>query len=279
MKNYENVRHGTETFPVGIHYTVCKKGFSLYPHIHREFEFFVMEEGYGTVYIEDEKFEIKQGEGLFINSEELHIGIKTNDNEARFFAVVFAPEIFGNFATDIIMQKYVEPVIKKRIQIQKRLDDKCVALLKRVHEADNELVIKALLFEIWDMCIRSAKKNSDVPKNKSIDDMKMMMNYIKDNYNRAVTLEEMAAFLNVSKGFLCRQFSKVLHMTPFEYLIRIRIDKGCEMLKNTDLPVGEIATRCGFNSFGYFSKIFRERVGISPREYRNSEKVMCFKDL
>lgn len=269
MKKYENMRHGTETFPVGIHDTVCKKGFSLYPHIHREFEFFVMEEGCGTVYIEDEKFEIKQGEGLFINAEELHIGIKTNEEEAKFFAVVFAPEIFGNFAMDIIMQKYVEPVIKRRIHMQRRLSEKTVALLKRVHEADNELMIKSLIFEIWDICIRSAEKNADMLKNKSVDDMKMMMNYIKDNYNRDITLEEMAAFLNVSKGFLCRQFSRVLHMTPFEYLIQIRIDKGCELLKNTDLSVGEIATSCGFNSFSYFSKIFREKVGVTPREYRN----------
>lgn len=270
MKKYENLRHGTETFPIGIHDTLCKHGFALYPHIHREFEFFVMEEGSGTIYIEDERFDIKKGEGLFINEEELHIGIKTNEEEAKFFAVVFAPEIFGNFAMDIIMQKYVEPVIKKRIQPKRRLDEKCVSLLKRVHEADNELMIKALLFEIWDICIRSAEKNADMLENKSIDDMKVMMSYIKENYNRDITLEEMAAFLNVSKGFLCRQFSRVLHMTPFEYLIQIRIDKGCEMLKNTDLSVGEIATSCGFNSFSYFSKIFRERVGITPREYRHN---------
>lgn len=270
MKDYENIRHGTELFPIGIHDTVCKTGFVLYPHIHREFEFFVMEQGRGTVYIEDERFEIKEGEGLFINAEELHIGTKTDENEASFFAVVFAPEIFGNFATDVIMRKFVEPVLQKRIQPKRRLDEKSVELLRRVHKADNELVIKSLLFEIWDICIRSADKNADTPKNKNVDDVKLIMNYIKNNCGRDVTLEEMAAYLNVSKGFLCRRFSRVLHMTPFEYLIRIRIEKGCEMLKNTDLSVGEIATRCGFNSFAYFSKLFREKVGITPREYRKN---------
>lgn len=268
MKAYENIPHGTQLFPCGIHDTLCKNGFVLHPHMHREFEFLVLEKGRAKLYIENEELEISAGEGVFINAEELHTGIKADNEEAKFFAVVFAPEIFGNFAMDIIMQKYVEPVIRKKIRPRRRLDKKCVELLIRVHKADNELMIKALLFEIWNLCIQGANKNTETLKNKNVDDMKMMMNYIKDNYSRDVSLEEMAAYLNISKGFLCRQFSRIMHMTPFEYLSRIRIEKSCEMLKATDLSIGEIATSCGFNSFAYFSKIFRQKVGVSPREYR-----------
>ena len=268
MKKYENMKHGTDDFPVGIHNTICENGFALYPHIHREFEFLVMEEGRGTVYIENEKFEIKEGEGVFINSEELHIGVKTDNIKASFFAIVFAPEVFGNFAMDIIMQKYVEPVIKNKIRPKRLLDEKTVGVLRKIRNTESELEIKALLYTAWDLCIKGAEKSPDSSKTKVVEDMKAVISYIQENCGKDITLEDMADYLKISRSYLCREFKKVVHMTPFEYLLEIRIDQGCKMLENTDLSIGEIAGKCGFNSFSYFTKIFGEKVGCSPKEYR-----------
>ncbi len=267
MKKYEDMQHGKSDFPIGIHHTTCNRGFSLYPHIHREFEFLVMEEGRGIIYIENEKVEIKAGEGIFVNSEELHIGVKTDSERAKFFAVVFAPEIFGNFGMDVIMQKYVEPVIKGKIRPERRIEKEGVELLCRMHKEKSELKIKAMLFEVWDICIKGAKRE-EAEKSKSVEEIKRVLAYIRENYDKEITLEDMAGFINISKSYLCREFKRVLHMSPFDYLTQIRIDAACEMLKNTQSSIGEIATMCGFNSFSYFSKIFSERVGVSPREYR-----------
>lgn len=268
MKKYEDMRHGTEDFPVGIHDTICETGFALYPHIHREFEFLVMTKGKGTVYIEDEKFEIKEGEGVFVNSEELHIGIKTNNEPAEFFAVVFAPEVFGSFAMDAIVQKYVEPVVKKKITIQKKLDKTIIELLHRIHDNPGELKIKSLLFDAWNECIKKSEKSSEAAKSRTVEDMKAVMEYIRENCDKSISLEDMAKKANVSKGYLCREFKRVVHTTPFEYLTRVRIDKGCDMLKNTDLSVAQIAQSCGFNSFSYFTKTFGEKMGCTPKAYR-----------
>lgn len=274
MKKYENMKHGTEDFPVGIHDTVCQSGFALYPHIHREFEFLVMKKGKGTVYIENEKFEIGEDEGVFINSEELHIGIKTDNEPAEFFAIVFAPEVFGNLHMDAIARKYVEPVIKKKICPQKRLEKNVVELLCKVHENPGELKIKSLLYDIWDKCIKDSEKSTDISRSKAVDEMKAVMEYIRENCDKSISLDDMARSVNISKGYLCREFKKVVHMTPCEYLTQIRIDKGCDMLENTDLSIGEIAERCGFNSFSYFTKIFGEKLGCSPREYRQTNTTL-----
>ena len=272
MKKYEDMKHGTEDFPLGIHDTVCESGFSLYPHIHREFEFLVMKKGRGTVYIENEKFELGEGEGVFINSEELHIGVKTDSERAEFFAVVFAPEVFGNLYMDAIVQKYVEPVIKKKICPVRRINKRMAQLLYEIHQNPGELKIKSLLYDIWNECIASAEEKGDVQKSKAVDETKAVMAYIRENFHKNIALEDMAGHINISRGYLCREFKRVAHMTPFEYLIEIRIDKGCEMLKDTDLSVGEIAQRCGFNSFSYFTKVFGERLGCSPKEYRQKNR-------
>lgn len=267
MKKYESIKHGTAEFPVGIHDTICENGFSLYPHIHNELEFLVIEEGKGTMYIEEEKFELKKGEGVFINSGELHIGIKTDSKKARFFAVVFSPEVFGAGSSDAIVRKYVEPVLNKKIQIKRRLDKNVTALLEKIHESEGELKIKALLYEVWDECIKGANENTG-GKSKGVEDIKTVMEYIRENCDKSISLDDIAKSVNMSKGYLCREFKRVVHMTPFEYLIKIRIDKGCELLKETDLSIGEIAQLCGFNSFSYFTKVFGSMIGYSPSEYR-----------
>lgn len=269
MKQYESLKHGTKDFPVGIHDTVCETGFVLYPHIHREFEFLVMCEGKGTVYIEEEKFEISAGEGIFINSEQLHIGVKTNGERAVFYAVVFAPEVFGASFADAVVRKYVEPVASGRVKFKTLIDKSVLDLLDRIHNnRECELIIKACLFEIWDICFKNAENKDYAHSNKNVEEMKRVMAYIRERFCDDITLDELARFANVSKGYLCRQFSAIVHMTPFEYLNEIRIDKSCDMLKNTSMTIGEIAESCGFNSFSYFSKVFREKMGCTPKGYR-----------
>lgn len=270
MKQYETIKHGTTGFPLGVHCTICEKGFSLYPHIHREFEFLVLTKGSGVLYIEDEKFDLKAGEGVFINSEQLHIGIKTNEERAEFFAIVFSPEFFGDFAVDDVVRKYVVPVMEKRIIPKAKIEKRVVEKLCEIQNCKGELKIKSLLFDVWNECVEGAEKRTDEKRAKSVDAIKCVMEYIGENYDKEITLESLAQCVNMSRGYLCGEFKKVMHMTPFEYLTQLRIAKGCEMLKTTDLPICEIAERCGFNSFSYFTKVFGERMGCPPKKYRQT---------
>lgn len=266
MKQYESLKHGTKDFPVGIHDTICDGGFMLYPHIHREFEFLVMCEGKGTLYIEQEKFEINAGEGVFINSEQLHIGVKTDSERAVFFAVVFAPEVF---ASEALIKKFVEPVMCGGVKFSPVLNEETLKLLNEIHsEKDSELKVRAKLHLVWEECLKAAEKGENVNPGRSSEDIKKVMEYMRENYAEMITLDDIASHINVSRGYLCRRFSNVVHMTPFEYLTEVRIDKSCDMLKNTELSVGDIATQCGFNSFSYFSKIFKQKMGCTPKAYR-----------
>lgn len=281
MNYYENLLHGTKEFPVGVHDTISEEGFSLYPHFHREFEFFVMKKGSGKLYIDDVEYRINEGDAVFINSEALHVGVNTDDGYAEFFAIVFAPEMLGSFGDDLIMNKYVLPVLYKKVAFQEIYNGdeiwqkKVITLLTDIHEAYRlaeagyELKIKAMLMEAWQLCfVNSSKKLDGDTADRAVEDMKRVFAYINEEYSSPLSLEDMAAKTNMSRGYFCRRFSEIMHITPFEYLMRVRIENSCRMLTENTLTVGEIALRCGFNSFSYFSKTFKRFTGCTPREYQ-----------
>jgi len=283
MDYYENLRHGTGGFPIGIHDTICEKGFSLYPHIHREFEFLVMKKGTGKMYIDGAEYVINAGDVIFINSEELHVGVKVDEEVTEFFAVVFAPEMFGNFGDDVIMNKYVWPVMNRKVKLPRVYRGNIIwqenvqALLESIHETHDfegdgfELKIKSLLMQIWQICFaQREQEHDDYNSDRTVEDMKKVFLYIREEYASPLSLEDMASKVNMSREYFCRRFSELMHMTPFEYLLQIRIENSCSLLQETDMTIGEIATECGFNSFSYFAKIFKRFTGYTPREYRKA---------
>ena len=81
-----------------------------------------------------------------------------------------------------------------------------------------------------------------------------------------------AGEVSISVG--SRIFQEFLHETPIGHLIRVRIDHASELLRRTDLPVSEIAFRCGFRDTNYFSLQFKKTTGLSPREFAVLEALM-----
>lgn len=80
----------------------------------------------------------------------------------------------------------------------------------------------------------------------------------------------LAERLHISPSYLRRLFQENLDLSPTEYLIRYRLAKAESLLSNGDFTITDIAERCGFFSAEYFSRIFKKKKGISPREYRKS---------
>ena len=87
-----------------------------------------------------------------------------------------------------------------------------------------------------------------------------------DNSDLSVT--ELAAKLNVSKSGLNRKLKSLLGVAPKEFINKARMNRAVALLRHSDLPVKEIAYRCGFCDQNYFGKCFRAAMGVSPSEYR-----------
>jgi YesN/AraC family two-component response regulator len=92
--------------------------------------------------------------------------------------------------------------------------------------------------------------------------------YIQQNYSRSFSLVELSETIGVSKSYLSRIFKMDMGISLWDYLNRLRNQKAKELLLLTDENITEIAAEVGYEDVGYFSRVFHEFTGFSPRTYR-----------
>ena len=115
------------------------------------------------------------------------------------------------------------------------------------------------------LCSENYKLAFDERGNKRMSDV---YSYIRENYFKAIPLEKIAKIAKMSPFAFSRYFKKNCGAGFIEYLNRVRTNKACYLLRETEYPVHDIAMECGFASISNFNKQFRKTEGISPRDFR-----------
>lgn len=98
--------------------------------------------------------------------------------------------------------------------------------------------------------------------------MEEALRYIEANYAHSVNIQVIADHLNIERTYLYRLFKDITGVSPQEYLLDYRIRRACSLLKETDLPVSDIARSVGYGDALYFSRLFKQKKGSPPSEYR-----------
>lgn len=115
------------------------------------------------------------------------------------------------------------------------------------------------------LCSDNYKLAFDERGNKRMTDV---YNYIRENYFKPISLEKISKIARMSPFAFSRYFKKNCGAGFVEYLNRVRTNKACYLLRETEYQVHDIAVECGFASISNFNKQFRKTEGISPRDYR-----------
>lgn len=100
--------------------------------------------------------------------------------------------------------------------------------------------------------------------------MRKVLDYIDQNcYNESISLNEVAAAVDMSANYLSAIFSQNMQKTFVEYITGKRMERAKKLLRETDKSSGEIAQEVGYKDPHYFSYVFKKNLGCSPREYRS----------
>lgn len=94
------------------------------------------------------------------------------------------------------------------------------------------------------------------------------MDFIRKNFNKKISLNDMAAAAGLSPSFLHKIFKQFMEMSPWEYLIVQRMNYAKHLLGDNSISIEKIAEKCGFEERAYFDRVFKKNIGITPAEFR-----------
>ena len=95
-----------------------------------------------------------------------------------------------------------------------------------------------------------------------------IMNVVEKNFPKKLSLGEFAKDMHYSLPYISALFKKETGFSFTDYLQNRRLEEACRLLKETSLPISEIAERVGYQNIKFFGKLFKKFTGLSPREYR-----------
>lgn len=244
-------------------------------HWHKAIELFYVESGYIEFTTPGKKIGFNAGEAGVLNSNVLHMTETSNEYGKNIQRIhLFDPYFIADSVSGDIAKKYVLPIISSDFEIMKLKDKALIEKLKKSFRMDEQdkfykLRIRNEIAELWLSIIEQIPESEMHYARRHDKKLKEMMIYVFDHYPETIKTSDLANAVYSSERECYRQFKEHLHCSPVEFITEYRLKKAEEMLRETTLSVTEIACDCGFGN-SYFVKIFRERYGYTPRQYREN---------
>lgn len=249
-------------------------------HWHPDLEFILILSGEMNYFINGETVQLKQGEGIFINSNRLHYNYSKNFGDCTFLVIVIHPALLG--VNTALGKEYFEArfgsstenycLLKENAAWQ----NEALKLIQAVYiEMQNTEKTPLSLQSLSAALCAAISENIQPAKGERADDATWvilwnMTGYIQKNYASKISLNNIAAAGSICRSKCCEIFRKHLKKSPNVYLTEYRLGRSLEMLRETTMPITEIALACGFQSSSYFTLSFRKELGITPKDYRSN---------
>ena len=137
---------------------------------------------------------------------------------------------------------------------------------------EEQRLLTKQFYQIWDLVIKRSEiigvLGPEEAPDARMQTFKNMMHFISNNYQRTITLEEIAGSANISKSLCNLLFKQFVGESPINYLMHLRARKVAEYLRSSNLNMTEIASLSGFSGVSYMSETFKKFFDSTPRDYR-----------
>ena len=278
MAYNELKQRGTADFPVEYFYIDrTHPRYNMSAHWHSEIEMIRILSGELEIKLNNNEYYARKGDIVFVNSETVH---QATPKDCVYECVVCHIDFLYN--NTYSCRFFIENILKRDYIIKEYSpceDSEYHSSVNDIFEAVKnkssgyKFRAIAAFYKFFGVVTdkhlyTSAIGNNDDAEDKKTHRLKATLSFMRSNYDKQVSLEDMARVTDMSVKYFGTFFKTMTQKTPFEYLNEYRIEKACLKLLHTDLSVTEIAYSCGFNDLSYFIKTFKRIKGIPPFVFR-----------
>ena len=227
-------------------------------HSHPCHEFVYYVRGCGTGCIENSSYNYRAGTWVYIPSGKKHSEFHETETEVLFFA-------FDSTEIDVGIREGLyedyENFYKWFLQIEEE-----IKLKKPLYLYAVSLLIEQFILQVR----RTRLVSSEGKMNEEC--MQFAKNFILAHIQQKITVREIAELVGYSYDYFRHQFLKYFGFSPKDYIINERISRAKKRLIDAEDSIARIAERYAFDSPSHFTRTFKNVVGVSPLEYRNTQR-------
>lgn len=252
-------------------------------HIHTVYELFMATTDNIRYYIEGQTYNLMSGDLIITNTSEIHRPMTTNcDPYGRKF-ILFNPDFFTPYFENfypifsIFTQRkkgysnHLQPTLNDRIEIEALFDKLLLSSLEKDAKSKLLTVVTALeLFIKVDTVYNYCYPRNQVNQTNNLTDPRVqaILNNLNENFEKPITLDQLADEHYIDKYYMCRLFKKETGFSIIEYLQSRRILYAKSLINEGFLTLNEVSQKSGFNDYSNFYKTFIKIMQVSPRYYQ-----------
>lgn len=221
--------------------------------------------GHGYLEINDEKYKLNPGDAYFIHPGDFCTYYSDESQPYKKYWINFS---CGFFFTELLKAYDINDRVIRNIDLSGFFEE--LFKLEEIYKSNDDLCIPAsnLIFSAL-MEIALHKKNDVKSANRDLAHRVRFL--LNKSISTHITMDDIAKKLYHSKNDIIKQFKKKYNVTPYNYLIDLRIERSKNLLVNSKKTLAEIGAILCFSSEYHFSNTFKKKVGVSPREFRKKQ--------
>ena len=261
-------------------------------HTHDFIEIAYVVSGYGTHCIAENEYSVSKGDLFIINYDIPHEFRSLEDTSKPklwVYNCIFRPEFldynlvncknFYNITQHFLFRSvfHEESNFNNDIKLLHRESQTIEELYEKMYmeyklKEDGYIeILRAYVIELIITIFRLYSKNNVLLEKLQTHRQEILnkvIRYMRENYSKELKLEDLSTIAFLSPNYFSRLFKESTAMTVSEYMQKLRVEEACRLLKTTDMKVIDIAYEVGYTDIKYFNKIFKNKNGETPRDYR-----------
>lgn len=252
-------------------------------HKHEYLEFCYVMSGRGRHRIEDQVYEVGEGDFILINAGEYHQALagESGGPTVEFYVGLTDIQVEGQ-AKDCLPVSAAGPILHTSGELKMKLSRLCIYM-----EAEKEMgrlgrhsMMKAYAMQMLVLYLREHEQpQKDRPMRQCSFEsvnrkylVEKIMDYFEENYARKISLDQIAGNMYLSPFYISKIFKAETGETPIHSLIEIRMEKARELLlEEPSLSIQEVASMVGYEDAYHFSKLFKKKFGVAPSAMRRQQ--------
>lgn len=256
----------------------CESLHSYGPFARNHYLFHYVISGTGMLQSTDSRgitntYQIKSGEGFLIYPKQINTYCADKDHPWEYTWVEF-DGLRVKEALELAGLTIDNPVYHSSAR-DLSLEMKNELLYIAQHPDQSPFHLIGHLYLFLDYLTRSCASRKKLQSGKLQDFyIREATSFIEQNFQNDISVEDIAAFCNLNRSYFGKIFRDAVGKSPQEFLISYRMTKAAELLKLTDLMIGDISNAVGYPSQLHFSRAFKKTYGVSPREWRTENKII-----